>query len=118
LSASKVVINDIWNSEKWTSLKVNKTKELQNIHEKVLKSLKEYLSSEMQKNMFYNPSEINDLTIKWSSNYIKKSSLNNFSPHISVWIWDTKEKDLLLNFKVDKINICQLWNYCTCRKIL
>jgi hypothetical protein len=118
LTISKFVVDSLTTGDKWTSLKVKKTEELQKLHEKTMDKFKEIISSDIEKEMFFLPYEINDLTVVWAKNYFKNSAYKNYSPHISIGIGKQVSEDLNLSFLANNIGICQLGKYCTCRKVI
>lgn len=118
LNISKLVVDSISTGEKWSSLKINKTPEVQLLHEEIMNNFKSYISSNIKKEMCYSPNEVNKLTIQWAKGYIQNSAYENFSSHISLGVGEIEEQDLNIQFKGTRIAICHLGNYCTCRKVL
>lgn len=63
--------------------------------------------------MFFDPSHVEQITTKWVLKFGE-----TFRPHVTLGEGQVKPLDLSLIFYPDKLAICQLGNYCTCRKIL
>ncbi len=99
---------------------ITKTKKLQNLHESVMEKMAPYVNYNPKKEMFFTPKEIeNPPTLDYVRNFKEKSSFENFSPHITIGYGK------LDNAKIEQIKstantlaVCQLGNYCTCRKVL
>jgi len=77
-----------------------------------------FVSESASKDIFFRPEEINDLTPVRLSEWIKKSSLNNYHPHLSVGIGEIKGIKFPINFIADKIGICHSGNYCSCGNVI
>jgi hypothetical protein len=64
--------------------------------------------------MCYSPPAVVEKTLYWIN---KRSSFNDYSPHITLGISKLKGKAVDINFTASKIAICHLGNYCTCRRM-
>jgi hypothetical protein len=94
-------------------------KELQSLHETIISKLATYISYDATPEMFLEKEDVNPLTCSWVNNYQHNSSLAKYSPHITLLTNHTlNHQDIQKSFIVSQIAICQLGNYCTCRKIL
>lgn len=119
----KITINEIQRckintGEDWINLKIIKTKEIQHLHELILKKIRPYISNDVKKDMFYNSQDIDVATIESTSNYLLNSTYENFAPHISIGVGKLELEKINLSFDLDRIAICHLGKYCTCREIL
>ncbi len=97
---------------------VEKTTQLQSLHEKVLDKLTPYLSSDVTEDMIYGNEKIAASTLIWIKNYHQKSSFQNFFPHITIGYGQTEYQMPPATFAASKLALCHLGNHCTCRKIL
>lgn len=97
---------------------VEKTSQLQSIHEKVMEGLTPYLSSGVTEDMIYGDEEVAASTLLWIENYRQKSSFENFFPHITIGYGQIENRILPEPFSASKLALCHLGNHCTCRKIL
>jgi 2'-5' RNA ligase len=97
---------------------VEKTRELQSLHEKVIDRLTLYLSSEVTEDMIYGNEEVAGSTLLWIENYCQKSSFEKFFPHITIGYGQIENHSPPETFAVSKLALCHLGNHCTCRKIL
>ena len=64
----------------------------------------------------------NSIQSVWIRNYSKESSLDKFSPHITIGIGEVESETRGLaypiKFNTSKLALCHLGNYCTCRKVI
>jgi 2'-5' RNA ligase len=97
---------------------VDRTSQLQNLHEKVMEKLAPYLSSEVTADMIYGSEEVAESTLMWIENYRQSSSFENFFPHITIGYGQTQYQMQPETFAASKLALCHLGNHCTCRKIL
>ena len=104
--------------EKVSVFEVEKTKELQLLHERVMDELGAYLSYNVTRDMLYRSGEIGESTLLWIKNYREKSSFANFSPHITIGYGEIENLSFPIKFTASKLALCHLGNHCTCRKIL
>jgi hypothetical protein len=100
-------------------LQVKNTDELQKLHETIMKRLWSYLSYDVEISMLFNPPEVEEVTLYWIRNYAEKyNDPSTFQPHITVGFGETDAFQLPVDFTASTIAVCQLGNYCTCRKII
>ena len=117
LAVAAMNADTISTGEKILGIEVERTEELQRLHEMVMQKLKPYLSYDVEKEMLFNPPEIEEVTFRWIKKYSGKSSFENFSPHITVGIGETDTIQTPKTFTASRIALCHLGNYCTCRKV-
>ncbi|MBN2733464.1 MAG: hypothetical protein JXQ82_01205 [Methanomicrobiaceae archaeon] len=94
-----------------------------NLQDEIKSILLRYNSKEITRDMIYPDDEnITDFTLDYSSAYLKNSTGDNFSPHITVGygnIYDLESIPAIPSaFECERIAICHLGNHCTCKKIL
>jgi 2'-5' RNA ligase len=97
---------------------VDKTKELQLLHEDVMEKLAPCLSYDVTADMLYEPAEVRQPTLLWIKNYREKSSFSNFFPHITIGYGEIQDVSFPIKFSASKLALCHLGNHCTCRKVL
>ncbi|MFC1787460.1 hypothetical protein ACFLY8_05465 [Halobacteriota archaeon] len=105
--------------KKVSGLHIKNQKKLQKLHETIMNRLWNYLFYDVEISMLFNPPEVEEVTLYYIKNYEKK--FNNplsFHPHITVGFGETDKFQLPIDFTASKIALCQLGNYCTCRKII
>jgi len=100
-----------------SSFEIERTKQLQLLHEKVTEFLAPYLSYDVTADMLADE-EVEHRTLQWISSFREKSSYDNFSPHITIGYGEIEDRSFPLNFAASKLALCHLGNHCTCRKIL
>ena len=104
--------------EKVSVFEVEKTRQLQLLHEEVMEKLAAHLSYNVTKDMTYNSGEVGESTLLWIRGYREKSSFANFSPHITIGYGEIENVPLPIEFAASKLALCHLGNHCTCRKVL
>ena len=104
--------------EQVSVFEIAKTKELQALHEKVMKKVTPYLSYDVTSDMIYGDEQVAQTTLLWIENYAEKSSFANFLPHITIGYGQIAGQSFPIQFAVSKLALCHLGNHCTCRKIL
>ncbi len=97
---------------------VDKTPPLQQLHETIVKNLKEYLHYDISKSMFAGTSSINDFTVSWVKNFLSGASFQNFHPHITLGVGNVDHKKINTPFIPKSLGICHLGNYCTCKNLI
>ena len=97
---------------------VANTPKLQSLHEVTMRKLKALLTHDASLEMVFSPPSAEEITLYWIRNYAKKSSFENFKPHITLGFGELKDIQTSINFTASTIAICHLGNYCTCQKIL
>ena len=119
LIAKSIKIDALSEGGEISSFKIKNIRELKKLHEKVMRELKNYLSYDAKKYMFYRGSNVDEGTLRWVKNYSKKHDDSNlFHPHITLGIGKAEKLKFPIKFKASKLAMCQLGNYCTCRKII
>ncbi len=97
---------------------VEKTRELQSLHEKVMEKVQPYFSSAVTSDMIYGDEELARTTLEWIEGYREKSSFAKFFPHITIGYGEAQEQVFPIEFSALKLALCHLGNHCTCRKVL
>jgi len=119
LQATDLKADIIPNGKKVSGLHIKDQEELQKLHETIMKKLWKYLSYDAKISMLFNPPEVEEVTLYWIKNYAKKrEDPSLFCPHMTVGFGETDRFQLPIEFTASKIALCQLGNYCTCRKVI
>lgn len=105
-------------NEKVSLLQLEKTPQLQSLHEAVMKNLEPFFSHHVSGNMILPPHPVSESTLIWISHYPEKSSFEKFSPHITLGYGHIENISFPPAFTASELALCHLGNYCTCRKIL
>ncbi len=98
-------IQELENDQKASSLVIEKTKQIQAIHEKVIEILMPYFTSEVTKDMLCS-SLVEAVTLNWIRNYLNESSFENFFPHITIGFGKINNIKLPIYFTATKLAIC------------
>ena len=122
-SVSKLRVIDIYPgtdsaNEQMSAFQIERTKELQLLHRKVMQGLAPYFTYDVTTDMLFSPPGIEKTILLWIKNYPEKSSFENFSPHITIGFGKMDNLSLPIEFTASKLALCRLGNHCTCRKIL
>lgn len=107
-------------SKKSYGFVVELTNELKRLHWEIMKELLPIFSYGVDKKMFFLDSDenFNEVSKYWVDNYGKKHlDPNNYYPHISLKCKKASYDGLPIKFSASRLAVCQLGNYCTCRKI-
>jgi len=96
---------------------IEKTRELQLLHETVTERLVPYFSYDITADMIADV-EVEQRTLQWISSFREKSSYENFSPHITIGYGKIENPAFSMDFTALKLALCHLGNHCTCREIL
>jgi len=104
--------------EKVSVFEVEKTKQVQALHEDIIKKVTPYFSRDVTSEMMYGDEEAAETTSQWIKNYRKKASFENFFPHITIGFGQIESEAFPITFTASKLALCHLGNHCTCRKIL
>ena len=104
--------------EKVSLFEIEKTEELQSLHEEVTKRLSLYFSYNVSAEMVLSSEEASQSSLDWIKNYPEKSSFEKFSPHITIGYGEIEDFSFPMKFEVSKLALCHLGNHCTCKVIL
>ena len=104
--------------EKVSSLKLERTKTLQSLHEEVMRGLGPYFSHDVTAEMVISPPQACESTLRWIRDFPEKSSFQRFFPHITLGYGQVADFTFPAEFTAQKLALCHLGNHCTCRKIL
>jgi 2'-5' RNA ligase len=118
LSIIGINITTNTNGENVSSFQINRTKILQSLHEEVMRNLATYFKYDVTADMVLSPLKASESTLQWIKNYPKKSSFENFFPHITIGYGQISDLSFPIEFSVTKLALCHMGNHCTCRKIL
>jgi len=117
LTATGIHISANKAGEKVSCFEIERTEELQSLHEEVMKGLARYFSYDVRAEMLLS-SQTSESTLDWIKNYPENSGFENFFPHITIGYGEIDNFTFPIKFDVSKLALCHLGNHCTCRKIL
>ncbi|MCX5645055.1 MAG: 2'-5' RNA ligase family protein [Phycisphaerae bacterium] len=99
-------------------LEVEKTQELQALHEWVMEEMTPFFRYEVTEAMIYGDA-VTGTTLDWIRTYPEKAGYEHFSPHITIGYGRLPPGlSFPIPFTVTRLELCHLGNHCTCRRIL
>jgi len=95
------------------------TKELQQLHNDLMSSIEKFRGT-VDSEAFYldNDQTVSRGTLDWVKNFTQHAGYEKYVPHITLGEINSLPKVEPKKFIADRIAVCHLGNYCTCRKIL
>nr|MCK4930063.1 2'-5' RNA ligase family protein [Nanoarchaeota archaeon] len=104
---------------KVSGLKIERTPEILELHETMIKKTNPYRKKEATIKALYPNPKPNEATLTWINAYERHSSFEKkYNAHLTIGFGELKNVELPITFTASKIAVCQLGNYCTCRKML
>ena len=100
-----------------SSVQIQRSAELQNLHEKICDAVKPFFTFDAAQDMFA-AGRAGQSALQWVKNYLVESAYENFSPHITIGFGDLGHCELPPDFSVSRLAVCHLADHCTCAKIL
>lgn len=104
--------------EKVSVLALERTRELQALHEGVMRGLGPWFKGDVRPEMLLSPPAIEQSTLNWIRDYREKSSFERFFPHITLGYGHLEDFAFPAEFTVSRLVLCHLGDHCTCRRIL
>ena len=99
-------------------LEVERTEELQALHEQVMKEMTPFFRYDVSETMICDD-VATPSTLDWIRTYSEKAGYEHFGPHITVGYGQVPPGlSFPIPFTVTRLALCHLGNHCTCRKIL
>jgi mannose-6-phosphate isomerase-like protein (cupin superfamily)/2'-5' RNA ligase len=113
------IISPVHSRGETTSLlEVERTPQLQELHEEVMKEMRPFLGCAATEAMIADE-VVAPSTLDWIRTYAEKSSHEHFRPHITLGYGQVPPgPSLPISFAVTRLALCHLGNHCTCRRIL
>jgi 2'-5' RNA ligase len=121
LTATKIQSHKIPTGKIFSEIEVEKTKKLQLLHETVMQKFWPFLAYDKVKTeMLFSPPEVEEVSLHWIKNYDKHyHDPSLFRPHITLGHGKpNQDYNFPKKFSASRLAVCQLGNYCTCRKVL
>ncbi|PIN74855.1 hypothetical protein COV18_05545 [Candidatus Woesearchaeota archaeon CG10_big_fil_rev_8_21_14_0_10_37_12] len=119
LTIEKLNVKIIPTGEKVSELVIKNTKNLQQLHELIMKALWVYFSYDVEIGMLFEPANVKEITLHWIKNYGKHyENQSLFYPHITLGFGELNQRPSKTRFGASELAVFQLGNYCTCKKKL
>jgi len=97
--------------------RITETPQIKKLHLEVMSRLKDLVSYDAKPEYFYDD-YIREQSLEWVSDFYSGGAFEKFDAHISLGVEQLVEDEHELKFIADRLVICHLGNYNTCRKIL
>ncbi|MBT30752.1 MAG: hypothetical protein CMO01_13920 [Thalassobius sp.] len=101
-----------------SGIAIEENVELQKLHEILVCKLESFLKNEVNQEHFHGDETTNTSSVNWVNEYITKHSFKQFSPHITLGTGIFSGNFTPQNSLTNRLAVCHLGNYCTCREIL
>ncbi len=99
-------------------LDVDRTEELQALHELVMGEMTPFFRYEVSEAMIYDD-VVTGTTLDWIRTYPQKAAYGHFRPHITIGYGQVPAGlSFPIPFRVARLALCHLGNHCTCRRVL
>jgi len=99
-------------------LEVEKTEELQALHELVMDEMMPLFAYDVSEAMIHDDG-VAGTTLDWIRTYPQKAGYEHFRPHITIGYGQVPAGlSFPIPFTVTRLALCHLGNHCTCRKVL
>ncbi len=100
-------------------LAVESTPDLQRVHESVMDAIAPFESPEGDAAAFHSGGEeIRPRDVEWVRNFRENAGYAHYRPHVSVGHGAAAPAAMPLDFRADRVAVCALGRYCTCRVVL
>lgn len=129
LKIMQIASETIPTGETVSEYQIQKSHCIMHMHYNAFSLLKKYALFQVGIGMLYQEPNPEPITLSWIENWLfdyhkkpqdpTKASESAFFPHITLGVGEYKKQlERPIPFTADRIALCQLGNYCTCRKIL
>jgi len=99
-------------------LEIERTDELQALHEAATRELEPFFSRDVTEAMFADDT-VAESTLEWTRDYPQKAAFERFSPHITLGHGKAQtDARFPIPFTASQLVLCHVGNYGTCRKVL
>ncbi|MEX2054942.1 MAG: 2'-5' RNA ligase family protein [Candidatus Andersenbacteria bacterium] len=118
LTSAESYVATLPTKEQVTMLRITTTPALQSLHERIVQALTP-LSEVATLDSLCTPPPVSEITLTWVNGFIKHSSYQHFSPHITLGLGELPTPvTTSRSFGATTLALCHLGSYCTCRAVL
>jgi len=118
LTATGIRVSVNSHGEDTSLLEIEKTNELQILHETVMREADSFFSHDATEAMIADDT-VAESTLEWIRDYPEKAAFEQFSPHITLGYGQAKTDDSFpIRFTVSRLALCHVGNHGTCRNVL
>lgn len=106
--------------ETFSMWQISHTDAIQSLHEQIMQEVWPYVSyDDISADMYANPEQVEPISFYWVERYAKKyDDPASFHPHLSLGVGEADQPSEKISFTASALAVCQLGNYCTCRKVV
>lgn len=101
-----------------SAFNIERTKELQDLHNTVLEKIVPLFSYESETSMFFQPPVITEPSSWWKNRMPEEMIRENYHPHITLGHGEASPLNEPISFIASRIAVCHLGKNSTCRRIL
>lgn len=99
-------------------LEIDRTEQLQALHEQVMQEMTPFFRREVTAEMLYD-AKVTGSTLDWIRTYPQQAAYEHFRPHITIGYGRAPaDLSLPIPFRVARLALCHLGNHCTCRRVI
>ena len=100
-------------------LLVVRSEELLQLHQEATDAFRLFLShKDVRTGMFVAPPLVAEISTYWVKHYYDKQGPADYKPHITLGVGTVEKLNTQLHFSAERLALCHLGTYCTCRQIL
>jgi len=115
-SPLNLTLTEIYNNES-VGLTIEKTEELQRLHERISTALSGLLSYDATVEMLSQPAVDQEIILPYINAFKEHYSFEHYFAHITLGMGETPEVTLPIDFVASRIALGQIGDYGTCAKI-
>jgi 2'-5' RNA ligase len=118
LIASGIHVSTNSRGEYTSLLEIEKSSELQALHEAVMREIEPFFSHDVTAEMIADDT-VAESTLEWVRDYPQKAAFERFSPHITLGYGRAETSDSFpIPFTVVQLALCHVGNHGTCRRVI
>ena len=93
--------------------------ELTDLHLEIIEAVRPSMTRDnVQAEMFFSPPKVADISTTWVRDYPDDERPEDFRPHITLGEGEVLQPHEPIVFFAERLALCHMGNYCTCRKVL
>lgn len=109
---------EVRGSEIASGINFQRTPDVQGLHQAIMHIIEPYFTYEATLEMFISPPPIDRFPPTFVRGFLGKHSHANYNPHLTLGLGKPVAPPPQFNFTANRLALCHLGTYCTCRKIL
>jgi 2'-5' RNA ligase len=118
LNATGILVSTNSRGEYTSLLEIERTDELQALHEAVMREVEPFFSHDVTPTMIADDT-VAESTLEWIRDYPQKAAFARFSPHVTLGHGKAQTDALFpIPLTASQLALCHVGNHGTCRKVL